>query len=112
MKKRLMKKVNRDLNLQLHQHAHKLQLEQARNGSVQSNDPLEIARHLVTVLNEQGYSTKSYANTCDMHSITFYMHNGQDSPLVVENMAQNWRLEEPSHWNGKRKVHGEEGLPF
>lgn len=96
-----MKKVNRDLNLQLHQ--------QARNGSVQSEDPLAIARHLVTVLNAQGHSTQSYSG--DLQSVNIYVHGGINGQLVLDNMAQNWRLEEPDRRYMKSEPR-EDGMPF
>lgn len=71
-----------------------MKLQKRQEDILKSKDPLTIARHLVTVLNDQGYSTRSYGHIDDMHSINFYMHKGIESPLVVENLAQGWRLEE------------------
>lgn len=80
---------------------------------LKNTDPTEIARHLVTVLNDQGYSTKSWDNIENYHSINIMIHNGIDSPLKIENMAQKWvlkegRPEKPIMW--KPKFDGD--LPF
>ena len=61
---------------------------------LKSNDPLIVARHLVDVLEANGYSTRSYNEIDNYHSVSIMIHNGLESPLVIENMAQKWRLKE------------------
>lgn len=59
---------------------------------LKSNDPITIAKHLFEVLNQYGYSTRSFDSLPDLQTVDMLIHDNVDGKMRIKNIAQDWEI--------------------